>query len=189
MADFENSCSDLVSVLQERYKGWEGAEQFGGTSERISRMYEEFCWPPERIKAELEKQFHVFSNGYDEMLVSGPSTVWTLCPHHLLPILLKVWIGYIPSGKVLGLSKFTRIAVIMGKRPIMQEQYVDDLANILMDKLKPKGVGVYIEGEHGCMMSRGIQQDQSVSTSAQRGIFLDDASARAEFFAIVRGMK
>ena len=185
---FHQACSNLVSELQTRYEGWEGSEQFNGTTDRIARMYEDFCWTPRKIGEELEKQFHTFKNGYDQMLVRGPITVWTLCPHHLLPVCLKCWIGYLPSGKVLGLSKFTRVAVILGKRPIMQEQYVNDLANILMEKLEPRGLGVYIEGVYGCMTSRGIHEDSIVTTDALRGEFLE-AAPRAEFFAMVRGIK
>jgi len=148
-------------------------------------MYEEFCWSPEKIRTELDKQFKVFENGYDEMLITGPIAVWVLCPHHLLPVKLDCWIGYVPDSKVLGLSKFTRISTIMGKRPIMQEQYTTELVDMLVEKLKPKGVGVYIKGVHGCMTSRGIKQRSSVTTSSLKGCLLEDPATRSEFYSIV----
>jgi len=182
-------CEGLVSVFQERYKGWEGAKQFSGTPDRLVRMYDDFCWPPERISSELDKQFRLFKNDYDEMLVVGPIKLWTLCPHHLVPVELSCWIGYIPRGRVLGLSKFARIAVIMGKRPIMQEEYTTELVGLFMEKLEPRGMAVYVEGRHGCMVSRGVEQDSLVATSGLRGDFLESQSTRSEFFAIVRGLK
>ena len=179
------ACSNLVSELQEMYKGWEGVSQFGDTPSRLERMYREFCWPPDEIQTELDKQFRVFENGFNEMLVTGPITVWTLCPHHLLPVKLLVTIGYTPNGKVLGLSKFARIAVILGKRPTMQEEYSIELADILNVKLQPDGVAVYVVGRHDCMESRGVLQGAPVVTSCLKGAFLSDPTTRAEFFSTV----
>ena len=96
------------------------------------------------------------------MLVTKPIEVWTICPHHLLPCILKVTIGYVPDGSVLGLSKFSRIAEIMGKRPILQEEYSRELANFLEERLEPKGVAIYIVGKHNCMIARGVKQDVEV---------------------------
>lgn len=183
--DLLDCTTSLVTGLTELYAGWEGAKQFDGTPERIQRMYQEFCWPPSRLEAELEQQFHVFDSGYDEMVVVGPLTVWTLCPHHLLPCKFLVTIGYIPlGGKVLGLSKFARISEIMAKRPIMQEQYCTELADKLEAKLKPKGVAVSIRGHHGCMESRGVKQEAPVTSSVLKGDFKVNGTTREEFYAI-----
>jgi len=180
---------ELEVVLRERYYGWEGAEQFEGSGGRLRRLVDEMCWTSSQIEDEVARCFEaVFPEGYDEMLVSGPADVWTLCPHHLLPVGFKCWMGYIPNGMVLGLSKFTRVAVTMAKRPIMQEQYTRELADVLMGKLKPEGVGVYIVGKHGCMGCRGVQQPNvEVVTSALKGSFKDDPTVREEFLSIVRG--
>jgi len=140
----------------------------------------------ETIKARLDEDFRVFENGYDEMLVTGPIEVWVLCPHHLLPCQLMVTIGYVPNGKVLGLSKFSRIAVTVGKRPIMQEQYSTELADELNSRLQPKGVAIYVVGHHDCMRSRGVKQDAPVVTSIIKGVF-EEAPVRGEFLAIARG--
>ncbi len=176
----------LVEWLKNRYSTWEGVAQFGDTPARTERMYREFCWTPEKIETELDRHFRSFEHKYDQMLVKKEIEVWTLCPHHLLPCLFKVSIGYVPNGKVLGLSKLTRIADTMARRPIMQEAYSDELVNTLMDRLEPKGVAVYILGTHGCMTSRGVRQHADVITSSIRGCFETEPETRAEFMAICR---
>ena len=184
--EFMKGSTSLVEALTDRYQGWEGVKQFSGTTLRLVRMYQEFCWTPKKIEEELEKVFRTFEDGYNQMLVAGPINIWTLCPHHLLPCNFKVTIGYVPNGKVLGLSKFSRIADILSRRPIMQEAYSTELADMLMAKLAPKGVAVHVVGTHGCMVSRGVRQDSSVITSTIRGIFESEPETRAEFFAICR---
>jgi len=178
----------IESHLTSFYTGWIGAKQFKGTADRLRRMYDEMCWPPKRIEEELVKAFKaVFPHDYDEMLVSGPTSVWTLCPHHLVPCNFEVHIGCIPDGGVLGLSKFSRVAVTLGKRPIMQEQYSQELSKAIMVGLKPKGVGIYIVGTHGCIGCRGVTQDVRVKTSIVTGVFDTDPKTREEFFGIVLG--
>lgn len=178
--------STLINELRDTYKDWEGVEQFSGTVDRLIRMYEETCWSPERIEDELSKHLKVFDCDYDQMLVEKDIDVWSLCPHHLVPCNFKVAIGYIPKGKVLGLSKFARIAEVMARRPILQEAYSVEIAKYIMDKLDPKGVAVYIRGKHGCMLTRGIKQDAWVITSNLQGCFLKEVATREEFYAIVR---
>lgn len=178
----------LVERLEQIYEGWEGVKQFQGTAERVARLFEEFCWPPAKIKAELDKQFRTFDNGYNEMLVAGPMDIWTLCPHHLLPVNFKCWIGYVPDGKVAGLSKLVRIADVMAKRPIMQEQYSAELVKELEVRLQPKGTAVYLVGSHGCMTSRGVKQDVPIITSSLSGCLIEVAP-RAEFFSLVNASR
>ena len=175
-------------LFRKRYEDWEGAVQFEGTSKRLRGMIEEMCWLLPRINEGLEKCFEaIFEDPYDEMLVSGPTKVWTLCPHHLVPCLFKVHIGYIPKGKVLGLSKFSRIALILGKRPIMQEQYSRELADTLWENLGPEGVGVSVVGSHGCLEMRGVKQDVKISTAVLKGSFKEDHKVREEFYKIIGG--
>lgn len=177
---------ELESLLRRQYYGWEGVEQFNGTGERLSRAFEELCWTNEKIASELETCFDaVFVDGYDELLVEGPIVVWTLCPHHLLPCRFTVYIGYVPDEEVLGLSKFARVTIILGKRPVMQETYSRELADIIVERLRPKGVGVYVVGEHGCMQARGVGQSTGVTTSVLKGVIKDRPEVRAEFLAIV----
>lgn len=178
---FQTICNWIISANPD----WEGNSQFKGTPERLLRFYSEACWSSEAIDLEIAKQFRVFEQGYDEMLAVGPIVAWTLCPHHLLPCRFEVVIGYIPDGRVLGLSKFARASVAMAKRPVMQEQYTQELAEVIKEQLKPKGVGVYVSGYHGCMASRGVHQSSPVSTTCLKGNFLNDSSTKAEFMGEV----
>ncbi|MBU1067914.1 GTP cyclohydrolase I, partial [Patescibacteria group bacterium] len=174
--------------LTSLYSGWDGRKQFEGTGERLRRMSEECFWNPSVVELELEKCFKSFEEAYSEMLVEGPISVWTFCPHHLLPCHFDVHIGYIPNGRVLGLSKFSRISEILAKRPVMQEQYTREVANCIEKHLKPEGVGVYVIGKHGCMRCRGVKQEEtSVKTATLRGSFMEDPSVRYEFYQIVKG--
>lgn len=179
----------LVVHLKDLYKDWSGVSQFEGTEGRVARLYNELCWSPEEIDKELKKCLKTFEDSYSEMLVSGPTEVWTLCPHHLLPCLFRVTIGYLPHQAVLGLSKFSRIAIIMGKRPIMQEAYSKELSLWLDENLKPSGTAVYVSGTHGCMQARGVKQNAEVVTSVLKGDFLKMSEVRAEFYAIARNRR
>lgn len=179
----------LVRSLQYRYRGWDGGKQLEGTVDRLFRLIEEFCWTPDRIEKELSKIFKVFEHDFHQMVVGSPWLVYTLCPHHLVAVKFKVYTGYVPnkeSGKVLGLSKLVRAAVIMGKRPILQEQYTQDLARLVMNELKADGIAVYVVGSHGCMTSRGVKQEGVVTTSYVDGCFLTEEATRNEFYMIVR---
>ena len=179
---------EIEAGFIERYVGWEGSKQFEGSGKRLERLVDEMCWPAEKIGGEVRKSLQArFKDSYDGMLVCKGVDVWTLCPHHFLPCHFQVYIGYIPSGMVLGLSKFARIAVTFGKAPVMQEQYTRTLADCFWDCLNPEGLGVYVVGRHGCMGCRGINQPQvEVVTSTLKGSFLEDSKVREEFYAICR---
>ena len=163
------------------YQGWSGAKQFEGSGERLERFIKDSCWKSSVVEDEIDKCLKaVFDDSYDEMLVIGPTEVWTLCPHHFLPCKFNVHIGYVPNGKVLGLSKFSRVALILGKRPTMQEQYSRELADILYGVLSPDGLGVRVIGRHGCIEARGVKQCLDVTTSTLLGSFKEDAKVRKE---------
>lgn len=177
----------IENYLKKLYYGWEGRGQFDGTGARLVRSLHEFCWTSEAIETEVQKALKAeFDYNVDEMLVEGPIDVWTLCPHHLLPCRFTTYIGYIPTGQVLGLSKFARIAIALGKRPVIQEMYTKELADIINNALKPKGTGVFVAGQHGCMQSRGIKQQANVTTAVLHGSIKDRPEARAEFYSLVR---
>lgn len=163
------SFDSIIQLLQEKYKDWDGVTQFKETPRRLAEMMNEFCWSPERIERELDKHTRIFEDKYDEDLSTSDIEVKTLCPHHLLPCSYKVSISYCPNGKVLGLSKFSRIAVILGKRPIMQETYTRELADVLFERIQPLGVKVTVRGTHGCLKYRGALQETEVTTSTKRG--------------------
>lgn len=184
-----NIPGDIETFFLDKYSNWEGGDQFKGTGERLKRFITESCWDSYRIGNEIEKCLKsVFIDSYDEMLSVRDMEVWTLCPHHLLPCSFNVNIGYIPTGRVLGLSKFTRIAVALGKRPVMQEMYTRELASTLSRGLNPEGIGIYVIGRHGCMSCRGIKQSQSsVTTTILTGTFKEDSEVRQEFYNTVGG--
>ena len=124
----------------------------------------------------------------DEIYTVGPITVRSMCAHHLLPIRGKCWVGVKPSERVIGLSKFTRLARWVLARPHIQEEAVIMLADEIEDAIKPEGLAVVIRAEHQCMTFRGVQDDgTSMVTSVMRGFFLHNATARAELMAILRG--
>jgi len=186
--DFAVLFQELEARLKQRYYGWSGREQFNGTGDRLTRAFEEFFWTNEKITKELDKHLSTdFNDAYDEMLVVGPTIVWTLCPHHLLPCKFKVFIGYIPDELILGLSKLPRVAETLARRPVIQEMFTREVADILQKRINPKGVGVYVLGEHQCMQARGVKQNGSTcATSALTGAMYYNPATRAEFFSIVK---
>ena len=172
---------------KDRYKNWSGKRQFKGSGERLRRLVDEMCWECDAIDFEVAKCLEsVFKDPYNEMLVCKNVNVWALCPHHLLPCNFKVYVGYIPNGQVLGLSKFARVAVALAKRPIMQEQYTRELADTFEKNLKPDGLGIYVIGKHGCMGCRGVNQEIEIVTSILKGSLYEDAKAREEFYSVCK---
>lgn len=122
----------------------------------------------------------------DQMVVVSGMKVWTLCEHHLLPFWANISIGYIASTKLLGLSKFARIAHKHAHRLQVQERLIVGIADELQDILETPNVAVLAEGEHLCMTMRGIQTPALMKSSVMRGVFLDKAEARAEFLSLCR---
>jgi len=181
------ACQDLVECLKERYVEWEGYKQFTGTEERLYNLYNELCLPSDLINKEVERVFRTFEHTFQEMLIVGPFPVHILCPHHLMPCKLKVCVGYIPThSRVLGLSKFPRVADLLAKRPILQEEYAQDLARTLNARLEPKGVAVNTVGEHSCMGARGVEKYAPVTANVMLGDFLTEPETRAEFLATIQ---
>lgn len=112
---------------------------------------------------------------------------YSVCEHHLLPIIGKVSVGYIPNGKVVGLSKIPRLIEVFARRLQIQEQLTEQIADALNETIRPLGVGVVVEARHMCMEMRGVQKLNSLtSTSALRGSFIKNADTRREFFALVK---
>jgi GTP cyclohydrolase I len=124
---------------------------------------------------------------YDEMIVVKDIEFYSHCEHHMLPFFGKAHIGYIPNGKIVGLSKIPRIVEIFSRRLQNQERITQQIASCLMELLQPKGVGVVLEAKHFCMMARGVEkQNSSVRTSAMKGIFKEKDNTRSEFLALIQ---
>lgn len=128
----------------------------------------------------------VFSENLDEMVLVRDIDLFSSCEHHILPILGKAHVAYIPNGKVIGLSKIARICEMYARRLQVQERLTAQIADALQGLLKPQGVAVVVEATHMCMVMRGVQKPGSwTSTSAMRGVFAGDARTRQEFFNLV----
>ncbi len=129
----------------------------------------------------------VFHENTDEMVLVRDIDLFSSCEHHILPILGRAHVAYIPDGKVIGLSKIARICEMYGRRLQVQERLTAQIADALQGLLQPKGVAVVVEASHMCMVMRGVQKPGSwTSTSAVRGVFADDAKTRQEFMSLVR---
>ncbi|EKD93802.1 MAG: GTP cyclohydrolase 1 [uncultured bacterium] len=154
------------------------------TPDRIARSWETlFAGYDQDFKSNAT----VFENeNYDEMVISKDIEFYSMCEHHMLPFWGRVHIGYIPADKIIGLSKLPRLVETYSRRLQNQERLTSQIAEGLMNVLKPKGVGVVIEAQHFCMMARGVQkQNTMMITSAVRGLFKKHMNTRSEFLRLI----
>ncbi|MGK7946658.1 MAG: GTP cyclohydrolase I FolE [Microcystaceae cyanobacterium] len=129
----------------------------------------------------------VFHEKTDEMVLVRDIDLFSSCEHHILPILGRAHVAYVPDGKVIGLSKIARICEMYGRRLQVQERLTSQIADAIQGLLQPKGVAVVVEATHMCMVMRGVQKAGSwTSTSAVRGIFAEDAKTRQEFMSLIQ---
>ncbi|MCZ6904970.1 MAG: GTP cyclohydrolase I FolE [Acidobacteria bacterium] len=128
----------------------------------------------------------LYEVAHDEMIIVRDIEVFSLCEHHLLPFFGKCHVAYIPSRKVIGLSKIARLVDVFARRLQVQERLTTQVAQVLMEKINPLGVGVVMEAQHLCMIMRGVQKQNSVAvTSAMLGVFRDKKQTRDEFLSLV----
>lgn len=138
--------------------------------------------------AEVLKTFEDGGEGYDEMVIVKDIAVYSKCEHHMADIFGTATIAYIPNGRIVGLSKLSRLVDVFARRLQTQERITVQIADALNDNLQPLGVGVVLRCRHMCMESRGIcKQGHETVTSALRGALKDEASARREFLALANG--
>ena len=132
----------------------------------------------------------LFDVSYDEMVIVKDIELYSLCEHHMLPFFGRVHVAYIPNGKVVGLSKISRLVEMFARRLQVQERLTSQIAETLEEVLRPKGVAVVLEAIHLCMMMRGVaQQHSSAITSSLRGEFESDPKTRSEFMDLIRHQK
>lgn len=132
----------------------------------------------------------LFTEEYSEMIVMKDIDFYSMCEHHMLPFFGKAHIAYIPKGKIVGISKLARIVDVFSRRLQVQERMTKQVADLLMDVLKPEGVAVVVEGEHLCMRMRGVEKQNSyVSTSALLGVFRDHQATRDELMTLIASSK
>ena len=156
------------------------------TPRRIAEMYEEiFGGLAVDPSSYLEVGFEV---AHDEMVILRNIPFYSMCEHHFLPFHGEAHVGYIPDGRVVGISKLARVVEAFARRPQIQEQLTSQIAETVMATLKPDGVAVVIEAEHLCMTMRGVKKPGSrMVTSAMRGDFRASSVTRAEFLSLVHG--
>jgi GTP cyclohydrolase IA len=154
------------------------------TPDRVAEMYGEIFGGLHQDPAEVLKVS--FAENHQEMVILRDIPFYSMCEHHLLPFHGKAHIGYIPSGRVVGISKLARVVEIYARRPQLQERLTSQIADSIMRNVQPIGVGVVIEAEHLCMTMRGIRKPGSmVVTSANRGTFRTRRETRAEFLSLI----
>lgn len=158
------------------------------TPARVARAYEEFFAGYAQDPVELLARTFEETDGYDEMVVLRDIRLESHCEHHVVPIIGRAHVAYLPHKRVVGISKLARVVDLYAKRLQIQEKLTAQVANAINDVLQPKGVAVVIEAAHQCMTTRGIHKPGvTMVTSRMLGAFRDDAATRREFLAMIRG--
>jgi len=155
------------------------------TPKRVRKAYE-FIYGGYKENPQEILSKALFSSSNDEMVLIKDIEFYSTCEHHLLPIIGRVHVAYIPNGKVVGLSKIPRVVNVFARRMQIQEQLTEQIADAIMDTIEPKGVAVVIQARHMCMEMRGVEKINSTTTSsALRGLFKKDEKTRSEFFSLI----
>jgi len=165
-----------------------GREGLVDTPKRVAKAYEDWFSGYSQDPVRYLKRTFEEVEGYDEMIVLRDISFESHCEHHMAPIIGRAHVGYLPSNKIVGISKLARVVEAFARRFQVQEKMTAQIANCIEDVLKPKGVGVVIEAVHQCMTTRGIHKsDVSMVTSQMLGTFRKDARTRAEFLRMIDG--
>jgi GTP cyclohydrolase I len=153
------------------------------TPKRVARMYAELL---AGMQSDPAEHIHVFHEEYDEIVLLRDIPFYSVCEHHMMPFIGKAHVAYLPDGNVIGISKLARIVDCYARRLQVQERLTIQVAEFLMEHLKPKGVAVVIEASHSCTTLRGIRKSGSVMvTSALRGLFKSDPRSRSEVLSLI----
>jgi GTP cyclohydrolase I len=181
LARIERAVREIIEAIGED----PGREGLARTPERVARMYAELF---EGLRMDPQDELGVvFDVAHDEMVILKDIPFYSICEHHFMPFHGTAAVGYIPDGRVVGVSKLARLVEGYARRPQLQERLTGQVADALMGALEPDGVAVVIEAEHLCMTQRGIRKPGSrMVTSATRGTFRKNSVTRAEFLSLVR---
>jgi len=183
----QEQAEEAVRVLLE----WAGEdptrEGLIDTPKRVAKSYRElFSGYDVDPRQYLERTFEEVG-GYDELIVLSDIPLVSFCEHHMLPVIGRAHVGYLPSDRVVGISKLARVVHGFGRRLQIQEKLTAEIADAIQDILKPQGVGVVIEAEHSCMTLRGVNTlGSKLTTSRLRGVVRDDPRTREEFLRLTR---
>ena len=158
------------------------------TPERVAKAMQFLTQGYDQNPQEILKSA-MFAEKYDEMVIVKDIEVYSLCEHHMLPFFGKCHIAYIPNGHIVGLSKFPRMVDAFSRRLQVQERLTDQIRDCLQETLNPQGVAICIEAQHLCMQMRGVQkQNSTTTTSAFSGAFMEEDITRQEFMSLVKGL-
>jgi GTP cyclohydrolase I len=185
----EEVAGRIEAVLKSLVIDVEGDHNSLGTARRVARMYIDEVFKGRYTPMPRVTEFPN-AERLNELMIIGPMTVRSACSHHLVPIIGKLWIGVLPSAgsRLIGLSKYARIADWLMSRPQIQEEAVMQLADLLEARLKPAGLAIVLEADHFCMQWRGVKDaEPHMTNSIMRGAFLENADLRREFLHLMRG--
>jgi len=184
-SEFEKSIRKILEIIGEN-------PNREGLLKTPQRVYKAFLHLTEGYKKDPKEVLGeaLFTSTNDEMVVVRDIEFYSLCEHHLLPIIGRVHAAYIPDGKVVGLSKIPRMVNLFARRLQIQEQMTEQIADAIMETVRPKGVGVVVHARHMCMEMRGVEKICSTTvSSALRGIFKENLKTREEFFSIINSLE
>jgi GTP cyclohydrolase I len=183
-AKIKKAIQDIIEAIGED----PSREGIKDTPQRVAEMYAElFEGIAKDPKADLDIGFEL---GHREMVICKDIPFYSMCEHHLLPFYGIAHVGYIPNeeGRIVGISKLARVVETVARRPQVQERMTTEIADAIVEGIRPIGVAVVIQAEHMCMVMRGIKKPGSnVITSAIRGSFHSNPASRAEFFSLIQG--
>ncbi|ABL65024.1 GTP cyclohydrolase I [Chlorobium phaeobacteroides DSM 266] len=180
-----SNLSGAVSMLLQGIGENPDREGLLKTPERVARSMRFLTRGYRQNPEELLKKA-VFTESYDEMVLVRDIDIFSMCEHHLLPFFGKAHVAYIPDGKIVGLSKIGRVVEVFARRLQVQERLTQQIRDAIQDVLNPKGVAVVIEAKHLCMVMRGVEKLNSVTTtSAMSGEFISSPSTRSEFLRLI----
>jgi GTP cyclohydrolase I len=184
---FEAGYKQILEGLKVLGYDIEEDENFAGTAKRSAGGLAQLVLDREAVRTEVATMLQkTFPARYSEMVISKHNVAFGVCPHHLLPVIYRISVAYIPRSKVLGISKLSRLVKLLARAPMLQEDLTHEVARLLHEEIDSAGSGVYVEGLHMCMASRGaISHEARVVTSAVRGVFLDQHATREEFINLV----
>ena len=178
---FEESVKNILKYIGED----ENREGLEDTPSRVRKAFEFMCKGYEQDPKEIIQKA-LFTSSNDEMVVVKNIEFYSMCEHHILPIIGKAHVAYIPDGKVIGLSKIPRVVNVFARRLQIQEQMTEQIAEAIQEAINPKGIAVVIDARHMCMEMRGVEKICSTTvTSALRGIFKKEKKTKDEFMSII----
>ena len=156
------------------------------TPKRVAKAFKEWFRGYDEDPAQILRKTFEEIEGYDEMITLQGIRFESHCEHHMAPIIGRAWVGYIPNGRVVGISKLARVVDVFAKRLQIQEKMTAQIANVIEEELQPQGVAVVLKAEHHCMTTRGVQKPGTeLMTSRMLGVFRESAITRQEFLSMV----